>query len=87
MPSPGLIYQDSGHNITCFMSHVSFRSDTWTRVSRADFVIIKIYHFDHAHIVPLFYVLVDQVLQTLYLNYQPLYDIFEGIKPLTKYTH
>ena len=65
MPSPGLIYQDSGHNIT--MSHVSFRSDTWTRVSRADFVIIKIYHFDHKHILPIVHVLVVLVVDDDYL--------------------
>ena len=41
--------------------------DKWTRVPRADFVIIKIYYFDHKHILPIVHVLVVLVVDDDYL--------------------
>ena len=57
-------------------------SDTWTRVPRDDFVIIKIYYFDHKDIAPIVHVLVVLVLDVLGDVFQKLGDIFEGLKPL-----
>ena len=58
-------------------------SDTWTREPRADFVILKIYNFDHKHILPIVHVLVVLVLEILDDNVVQLHDdIFEGLKPL-----
>ena len=58
-------------------------SDTWTRVPRDDFVILKTFNFDHAQIFPLVSGLIVPAFPV------PSFfffgdNIFEGIKPLMK---
>ena len=59
-------------------------SDTWTRVPRDDFVILKTFNFDHAQIFPLVSAVIVPVPVPVPSFFFFVDNIFEGIKPLMK---